>query len=589
MRTTALQKPDFLLTFRAPLEKVSAFFRRSELSRFLCSFHREFLYALLFTAVVNLLMLTPTLYMLQIFDRVLVSYNEFTLLAVTLMLLFFLGVMSFSEWVRGRLLVRLGVKLDMALNGRVFAAAFQYRERGEDGGGLLIDLARLRQFLTGNGLFALMDTPWTPIYILVLFLLHPLLGILAIIFCLILWGIAYIASRVVEEPLETAGQADQKESAWLRGKMRHVVAVNAMGMLWNLQRAWLKKHRVTLLQGSRGQDAQARIQAITRFVRLCQQSSSLAAGALLVIHGEISPGAMIAANVLVSRATHPVDALTNAWKDMRSTWRAFLRLEAALEALPPALSTAKGVDIEGVSEVVGGGFSVELVEAQASAPNRSQPLLKDISLKIPAGMALAVNGASGSGKSTLVRMMLGIWPGTEGEVLIDGLALREWHRPDLGRHVGYLPQNVELFTGTVAENIARFGKLEPEKIIAASQQAGVHDMILRFPKGYDTEIGEGGRFLSGGQRQRIGLARALYGDPRLIVLDEPDANLDDAGDHALLEAILKSKERGATLVLVTHRPGILKVMDSLLTLEGGKVARWSRLLRPASAAGFSGL
>jgi ATP-binding cassette subfamily C exporter for protease/lipase len=546
-------------------KKLAEFASRSELSRILFSFRREFAYAMGFTALVNLLMLTPTLYMLQIFDRVMTGQSGFTLFAVTLMLFFFLGVMSFSEWVRSRLLVRLGVRLDMRLNPRVFGAAFDMQGEGEDSAHLFKSLTKLRQFLTGTGLFAILDAPWTPVYIVVLFFLHPLLGALSIVFCLILFGVAYISKQVMEEPLETADAANEAETRHLDSRMRNAAVVEAMGMLGNMRTSWVRRHILALAQGRRGQDAQTRMQSITSFIRMMQQSLSLAAGALLVIYHEISPGAMIAANALMTRATYPVDALMRAWKDVLAAKKSFLELETALEMYPERESVP--------TEAETPGAQIKFDNVTARAPRRPTPVLHDITLEIPAGTALGVRGPSGSGKSTLARVLLGIWPDAQGEVFIDTVPIRVLDRAELGINLGYLPQDVELFEGTIAENVARFGNLDAELVIDACRQAGVHDMILRFPQGYNTQIGDGGGFLSGGQRQRIGLARAIYGNPRLVVLDEPNSSLDDAGDRALLQAVLALKERGATLVLISHRPQIMAAMDRILVMEEGRVAR----------------
>ncbi|MDR0635296.1 MAG: type I secretion system permease/ATPase, partial [Azoarcus sp.] len=549
---------------------------RSELSRILCSFRREFTWALGFTALANLLMLTPTLYMLQIFDRVMLSRSEFTLYAVTLVLLFFLGVMSFSEWVRSRLLVRLGVRLDMRLNPRVFAAAFEMRGSEDEAARLLKDMTKLRQFLTGAGLFAILDAPWMPVYILVLFLMHPALGILGTVFCVILTAITYVSGLVMKEPLETADEARKKEFNHLGTRLRHAAVVECMGMLDNVRKKWMRHHVEALAQGRRGLDAQARMQSITHFARLLQQGLALGAGAVLVIHGEISPAAMIAANVLMTRAAYPLDVLIKAWKDIVAAKQAFLNLERALEEHPEREAVALVADTPGAA--------LRLEHVIADAAGRSQPILQDISLEIPAGIALGVKGPSGSGKSTLARVLLGIWPDVGGEVLLDDVPLHGLERTELGANLGYLPQDVELFDGTIAENVARFGEIDPALVIEACQQAGVHEMILRFPKGYDTQIGEGGSFLSGGQRQRIGLARALYGNPRLVVLDEPNANLDEAGDRALLQAVMALKERGVTLVLISHRPHIMAAMDTLLIMEDGRVQRLEPVRQKNAAA-----
>jgi ATP-binding cassette subfamily C exporter for protease/lipase len=463
--------------------QIPAFCKRSVLSRFLFSFRREFLYAFWFTALINVLMLAPTLYMLQIFDRVLVGYNEFTLYAVTLMLLFFLGVMSFSEWVRARLLVRLGARMDCALNVEVFSAAFAMQNRGENGAQLFANLTCLRQFLTGTGLFAFLDAPWTPLYILALFVLHPALGILAIIFCLLLYGVAYLSNQVMTEPLQEASASAQKEARYLAGKLRHATVVEAMGMRKDMENAWLKRHLVALGQGNRGADAQARIQSITRFVRFFQQSLSLGAGAVLVIYGEITPGAMIAASALMGRATHPVDTLMNTWKDVLATQKAFLALEAALEEHariePSNATTLYAGETPGVS--------IRLVDVYAWAAKRSTPILEGITLDIPAGALLGVTVPSGSGKSTLARVLLGIWPETKGVITFEDAPVQILEQPGINMRdaIGYLPQDVELFDGTIAENVARFGDVDPEKVIAACQQAGIHEMILRFSRGYD--------------------------------------------------------------------------------------------------------
>jgi len=554
------------------IENLATFAERSELSRFLYTFRREFTHALGFTALANLMMLTPTLYMLQIFDRVMISRSGFTLFAVTLVLFFFLGVMSFSEWVRSRLLVRLGVRLDMQLNPRVFAAAFEMRNRGEESAHLFKSLARLRQFLTGAGLFAILDAPWTPIYIVVLFLLHPFLGVLSIVFCLILCALGWISKLVMEEPLATVDRAREEEMRHLESRMRHAAVVESMGMLGNMRGSWMRRRLMALAQGRRGQDAQTRMQSITSFTRMLQQSLSLAAGGLLAIFGEISLGAMIAANVLMTRATHPMDALMKAWPDIVAAKKSYLELETALEASPEN----ETLPVEGRAQ----GIGIQIVNVTANAAGRSEPILRGMSLEIPAGMALGVKGPSGSGKSTLARVLLGIWPDVEGAVIFDDVPIGMLDRAELGTHLGYLPQDVELFEGTIAENVARFGEVEPALVIDACRQAGMHETILRFPNGYDTQIGEGGSFLSGGQRQRIGLARAIYGNPRLVALDEPNSNLDDAGDHALLQAVLAMKSRGTTLVLISHRPQIMAAMDRILVMEAGSAVRMETLPQP---------
>ena len=542
----------------------SGFFERSELTRALWAFRREFLMVGVFSMVANVLMLSPTLYMLQVFDRVMSSRSELTLLAMSLITLFLFGVMAFAEWMRSRVLVRSGVRLDALLGTRVFNASFDAhlapsrvspaRSFG--------DLIQIRQFLTGQGILAFFDTPWTPIYMGVLFILHPMLGFLALFFAAVQGALAWFGHRRTVTPAEDASKASSESAAYLQSKLRNAEVLEPMGMVHNLRPHWARRHaHAQELQG-RAQAITHRITAWSKFIRYSQQSLALGAGALLVIDGQLSPGGMIAANVLMSRALAPIDMLVGTWRGFIGARSAFRRLEALLAAHPerdPALSR------------VAPQGALTLRDVVAVAPGRAEPILKGVSVAVPQGTVTVVLGPSGSGKSTLARCMLGIWPDVSGEVLLDGLPIAGWDRNELGPYVGYLPQDVELFEGSIAENIARFGEVSPEKVIAAARSAGLHEMILRFPKGYDTPIGEAGHLLSGGQRQRIGLARAMYGDPVLVVLDEPNANLDDVGEAALVRAVQELKVKGCTVFLITHRPGIVAVADRVLILRNGVV------------------
>ena len=542
----------------------SGFFERSELTRALWAFRREFLMVGVFSMVANVLMLSPTLYMLQVFDRVMSSRSELTLLAMSLITLFLFGVMAFAEWMRSRVLVRSGVRLDALLGTRVFNASFDAhlapsrvspaRSFG--------DLIQIRQFLTGQGILAFFDTPWTPIYMGVLFILHPMLGFLALFFAAVQGALAWFGHRRTVTPAEDASKASSESAAYLQSKLRNAEVLEPMGMVHNLRPHWARRHaHAQELQG-RAQAITHRITAWSKFIRYSQQSLALGAGALLVIDGQLSPGGMIAANVLMSRALAPIDMLVGTWRGFIGARSAFRRLEALLAAHPerdPALSR------------VAPQGALTLRDVVAVAPGRAEPILKGVSVAVPQGTVTVVLGPSGSGKSTLARCMLGIWPDVSGEVLIDGLPIAGWDRNELGPYVGYLPQDVELFEGSIAENIARFGEVSPEKVIAAARSASLHEMILRFPKGYDTPIGEAGHLLSGGQRQRIGLARAMYGDPVLVVLDEPNANLDDVGEAALVRAVQELKVKGCTVFLITHRPGIVAVADRVLVLRNGVV------------------
>ena len=544
--------------------KSPSFFERSELTQVLWSFRREFIIVGVFSMVANVLMLSPTLYMLQVYDRVLMSRSELTLLAMSLITLFFFGVMAFSEWMRSRVLVRSGVRLDEALGTRVFNASFEsYLNQSSVGPARAFgDLIQIRQFLTGNGIFAFFDAPWAPIYIAVLFFLHPMLGWLAIFFAMVQMALAWFGHRHTVAPAEAAGKAAAESGAYLQSKLRNSEVLESMGMVHNLRPRWQERHEGTLALQSASQSLTHRITAWSKFIRYSQQSLALGAGALLVIDGQLSPGGMIAANVLMTRALAPIDMMAGTWRSFIGARSAFERLEVLLRDYPardPALSRVapKG--------------ALTLRNVVASAPGRKTPILKGVSTAVEAGTVTVVLGPSGSGKSTLARTMVGIWPDVSGEVLLDGLPIDGWDRTELGPYLGYLPQDIELFEGTIAENIARFGEVESEKVIAAARSAGLHEMILRFPKGYDTPIGEAGGLLSGGQRQRIGLARAVYGDPVLVVLDEPNANLDDVGEQALVRTVQGLKAAGRTVFLITHRPGILAVADRILILRDGLV------------------
>ena len=544
--------------------KIPDIFNRNELTRTLWDFRFEFMVAGLFSMIANLLMLAPTLYMLQVFDRVLVSQNTGTLLVVSIITLFFLVVLSFSEWARSKLLVRSGIRMDQMISRKLFHASYEahLNPAVSNPSRAFTDLTELRQFLTGNGIFAFFDAPWAPIYIAVLFLLHPWLGVMALGFAVVQSVLAWWGSQATKPAQAQASKSQQEVSGYLQTKFRNAEVIESMGMVKHLYRRWAERNAKAMGANLKAQDVASRVTAWSKFVRYTQQSLALGGGALLVIHGELSPGAMIAANVLMTRALAPIDLMVGTWSGFLNAREAFHRLSELLEAHPMRNIPAMGIAPKG---------DVVLKDVVASAPGRDTPILQGVSAIMPPGTVTVVLGASGSGKSTLARVLLGIWPHSAGQVLLDGQAIGKWNRMELGPHVGYLPQDIELFDGTIAENIARAGNVESEKVIEAAEAAGLHGMILRFPKGYDTPMGEAGGLLSGGQRQRIGLARAMYGMPELVVLDEPNANLDDEGEAALVRAVQGLKAQGKTVVLISHRPGIVSVADRLLILQNGTV------------------
>lgn len=545
----------------------SSFFERSQLAKAIYRFKREFMWVGVFSMIANLLMLTPTIYMLQLFDRVLVSQSELTLLFLTLIVILFFCMMAFAEWLRSRLLVRAGVKLDQQLNALVFNASFEaYLRRLQQNPTLAFsNLTNVRQFLTGNGIIAFFDTPWTPIYILVVFLLHPMLGWLSIAFALIQLSMAFYGLKMTIKSSEHSAKLDAKSKAYLYSKLKNAEPVEAMGMVGNLRNHWLGLHLQNQKALGIAHNQQHKQQGISKFVRYCMQSLTLGAAAMLVIEGEISAGAMIAANVLMARSLQPLDLIAGSWRGFIQARTSFYSLEKLLEEYPERDTSIQYPEPKG---------NIVLKKLSAQAPRGDTEILHEISAEFKAGQVTAIIGPSGSGKSTLARCLVGIWPDFSGLVLLDKTPIDSWCREQLGPYIGYLPQDIELFDGSIADNISRFYELNSEKIIEAAKRAGIHEMILRLPMGYDTPVGEGGMMLSGGQRQRLGLARAIYGNPNVIVLDEPNANLDDIGERALVQAITDLKAQGKTIFLITHRLNILGVADYLLVLNEGRVSHY---------------
>ena len=542
-------------------------FNRSELTQVIFSFRREFLWVGIFSMIANVLMLSPTLYMLQIYDRVLASQSELTLLFLTLIIIVFFCLMAFAEWVRSRLLVRAGVKFDQALNTRVFNASFEaYLGQLQHGvTDTFSHLTNVRQFLTGNGVIALFDAPWTPIYILIIFMLHPLLGALSIVFAIIQLLMAYAGHRMTFSSAETTANAELKSKAYLASKLKNAESVEAMGMLANLRARWMVHHVNYQAKLNISTNKQQQQQALTKFIRYCMQSLTLGAAAMLVIEGQLSVGAMIAANVLTARALQPLDLIVGSWRSCVQAKAAYLKLDQLLKAYPES-------DTDVHYPIPRG--DITLKDLVATTPLRPTPILNQLNAEFKAGQVTVIIGPSGSGKSTLARCLLGIWPNKEGLVLLDKTPIENWCRKQLGPNIGYLPQDVELFEGTLAENIGRFNETDSDKVIEAAKRADIHDMILRFPMGYDTQVGEAGGMLSGGQRQRLGLARAMYGSPTMIVLDEPNSNLDDLGERALVQAIQELKTQNKTVFLITHRLNVLGIADYLLVLKEGKIAHY---------------
>ncbi|GLO15017.1 alkaline protease secretion ATP-binding protein AprD [Pseudomonas putida] len=537
---------------------------RSELADVLFRLRRSFYALAAFSGVINVMMLTPAIYMLQVYDRALVSRNVTTLGMLTVLVVGLFLLMSALEMTRTRVLIRVGNCLDMDLNRRIFSAAFE-RNLSRAGGNpaqALQDLAQVRQFLTGNGLFAFFDAPWTPIYLLVCYLIHPWLGLVTMIGSLILVGLAYLTEKATQKPLAEANQAAMSSASYANNNLRNAEVIEAMGMLPSIGKRWYQGHLRILQMQTLASDRAALISSTGRFVRITLQSLILGTGALLAIEGKITPGMMIACSILTGRALGPVEQVIASWKQLLGCRLAWGRLNDLLQDYPqrpPSMSLQRPVGMLAVENVIAG------------APGTNTSIVRGVSFSLVPGESLGIIGPSASGKSTLARLLVGVWPAQAGKVRLDGADIFTWNKAELGPWLGYLPQDVELFEGTIAENIARFAEVDSDAVIRAARSSGVHDMILQFPLGYDTRLAADGSPLSGGQKQRIALARALYGEPNLVVLDEPNANLDDVGEKALVDALAELKARGATVILISHRPNVLCAVDKILMLRDGAV------------------
>jgi ATP-binding cassette subfamily B protein/ATP-binding cassette subfamily C protein len=521
-----------------------------------------FLAVALFSLCINLLMLTVPLYMLQLFSRVLGSGSTDTLLLLTAIAGIALLTLAVLEAVRGQVLLRTGAWIDSRLGGSLLARSIRatLRHNRDPSVQALRDLSTFRGFLTGPAIFPVLDAPWTPIFLVVIFLLHPLLGVIALTGALVLLTLAIVNELTTRKPLQHSGNASIQALHQAEAAARNADAIEAMGMMPGLIRRWNQQNAEALSLQAQAGIRSGGIAAGARFVRLFLQIGMFGAGAWLVILGELTPGAMIAGSILMGRALAPVDRAIGSWRLAIAAREAYRRISIQLDETPSrekamALPTPSGrLRVEGLAYV---------------HPGATKPVLRNIAFVIEPGEVLGLIGPTATGKTTLARLLVGNLEPRAGHVRLDGIEIAQWASEDRGRHIGYLPQDVELFSGTVAENIARMGEGEAEKVIAAARLAGVHDMILHLPQGYDTEVGEGGAALSGGQRQRIALARALFGDPPFLVLDEPNASLDQGGEQALLNAIATLKARRATLVVIAHRPNLLRHTDKILVLRDG--------------------
>jgi PrtD family type I secretion system ABC transporter len=552
------------------------------LSRLILQYRGSFMVLGVFSIFFNILVLTMPLYMLTVFSHVMTSRSQETLSLLTVAAVAALVIQGLLDFIRSRILVRVGLALDLELTPQVLEAIIRHAAgRAERNAQRLRDAAELRNFLTGTGIFNLFDAPFVPLYVLVIYLMHPMLGHLALFGSLILFAIAVTNELITRKPIKSALSDGQRTQQRVDEFVRNADAIEAMGMMPAVLEQWRMQNNTALLSLSKGADTASYMQGLAKFIRILLQVGLYGVGAYLYLHGELMTGAIIASSILMGRALAPVEAAISTWKNMVGAKNAYDRLKEILapERLEPYRNRMSLPTPEG---------RLQLERVIVTAPGTDRLTLKGVGFSLEPGEFLGVVGPSGAGKTTLAKLLVGILVPKSGSARLDGVDLASWHPDELGRHVGYLPQDVQLFAGTVRENIARLSRdNDPEAVIEAAKKVGMHESILQFPNGYDTHIGDAGALLSAGQRQHLALARAMYGNPRLLVLDEPNSNLDSVSEEALLRALDAAKKEGITIVVITHRPSILHAADKMLMLRNGVVEMFgarSQIMQQLTAA-----
>ena len=538
---------------------------RSELATALAACRNTIIAVAVFSGMSNILMLTGSFFMLEVYDRVIPSRSVPTLVVLVILAAGLYVALGVLDLIRGRILVRVGNSLDEAMSERVYDAIVRIPlKTGNRGDALqpLRDLDAIRSFLSGPGPVAFFDLPWMPVYLFICFAFHPYIGLTALVGAIVLVILTLLTDVNMQHPAKVAAEASKARNALAEASRRNAEALTAMGMTRRFARRWAVANRDYVSHSEAASDIAGGFGAVSKILRMLLQSMLLAVGAWLVVNQQATGGIIIAGSIVGSRALAPIDQVIAQWKVFMNARLGWNRLNTLLGLLPPL---EKPMALQAPKTT----FSVDNVAAVP--PGEQRVVLQDVNFSLDAGNGLGIIGPTASGKSSLVRMLVGIWQPARGKVRIDGAALDQWTPDALGEHIGYLPQDVELFAGSVAENIARFEPdADPELIIAAANAAGVHDLIINLQHGYDTQVGENGSALSSGQAQRIALARALYRDPFLVVLDEPNANLDSEGDEALTQAIVGVRTRGGIVIVVAHRPSAITGVDLILVLNKGR-------------------
>lgn len=520
--------------------------------------------AIILSLVANILMLTPTIYMLQIYDRVMLSQSEITLIAVSIIAMGMLLSMTISEWLRAKLLLFISKDIDKLISGNLFNTVFSTRlnNNTQEAVQPFSDLALVKQLVSGPSMYAILDAPWTPIYVGVMFLMHPLLGWVSLFFLLNMLFIGWITAKKTSQYKDESLEEEKESNSFVYSKFRNAEVIEAHGMTLHLRNKWWAKQKEVINSITESESFEMLMTTISKEVSILKQSLALGIGAYLVINGDLSVGSMIAANLLMSRTTAPVDAMISGWKNFQEGILALNRIEE--------IFNKEEKQIEGV---INNQFTgkIEVKNLYIKFRNIDKYTIKNISLSIPEGQRIALIGDSGSGKSTLVKSILGLIPIEQGEVKWDGESLEKINRSEIGHMIGYLSQDVALFDGTIAENIARMNEIDHIKVIHAAQKVGMHEIILRLSEGYNTKINGRGGALSSGQKQRLALARALYNSPKLLVLDEPDSNLDEVGEKSLDTTLKELVDTKTTILLITHRKKLLEQVDRILKIENGQI------------------
>nr|5L22_A Chain A, ABC transporter (HlyB subfamily) [Aquifex aeolicus VF5]5L22_B Chain B, ABC transporter (HlyB subfamily) [Aquifex aeolicus VF5] len=540
------------------------------LRSYLAKYKKTLIIVGLFSLFINILFLLPSIYMLAVYDIVVPSTSVPTLLVITALAVVLYFALGLLQSVRAKVMQIISLKLDSELNKEVFTSSFEYAIRNPSKASAqpINDLYQLKQFLTSPVLFAIFDLPWVPIYFGVLFVFHVYYGVMAILSMAVIVALAILNEYITKKKLKESNELLVRSTNFLNRALLNAEVVEALGMRNNLYKKWMNFYSKHLSAFEEATDRNNFLSNLTRIFRIMAQSLMLGLGGYLAIKHEITTGMIVAGSILLGRILGPIDTIVNGWRQIGNTKVAYTRLNEFLKFL----RFKREVSVK-LPEPKG---EIELSNVVVVPPEGKTPVLRNINMRILPGEFVAIIGPSGSGKSSLVRTILGIWLPVHGTVEIDGADLKQWDRDYFGKFVGYLPQDIELFEGTVAENIARFGELDSEKIIEAAKLSGAHDVIIKLPDGYDTYIGPGGITLSGGQRQRIALARALYGNPRIVILDEPDSNLDEQGEQALYNALIELKKRKVTTIIVSHRIRLLNLVDKIAIMQDGTLKAFGK-------------